>query len=316
LFYVAATRAKQLLFLTAADDYGGKKLKKISQFVMEMLDEPSSEKLKHKLSPLEKIERFQKIEKEVNTKAPKPKEGTIKLSRQQIDDYFTCPKKYYYAQIVKIPLLENHNLMYGTAIHSALDHYFARKIRKENPSLSQLIADFDQAFRNVGFITREHEEQRHKAGIETLTKFYDFDQKEGRAPTGVETSFEFMENDVRINGRYDLIYGDDHPEIWDFKTSAVKNQKDADSRIKKSTQMQIYALSWFEKYKTIPKTTLYFIESGFSGSKVFTIKELMDTKKLIFDVAAGIRNNDFQASPDRRNCDLCPYKDICPEAIN
>ncbi|MCX6808216.1 MAG: ATP-dependent helicase, partial [Candidatus Berkelbacteria bacterium] len=62
LFYVAATRAKEYLYLTAAEDYGGKRAKKLSQFVMELLDEPSSLKLKHKLDPIQKIERFAKLD--------------------------------------------------------------------------------------------------------------------------------------------------------------------------------------------------------------------------------------------------------------
>lgn len=318
LFYVAATRAKEYLYLTAADDYGGKRAKKLSQFVMELLDEPQVNKLKHKLSPLEKISRFKKLDKEkLTAESQKLKaDKFIKLSRQQIDDYFTCPKKYYYAHVIKIPLLENQNLMYGTAIHAALDHYFNRKIKGQKVSLKQLIRDYDQAFKNVGFITREHEEQRHKQGIETLTKFYDEDQKSGEVPSGVETIFEFFEDGVKINGRYDVIYGhNDKIEIRDFKTSDVKNQKDADRRIKESTQMMIYALAWYEKNKVIPKTTLHFIESDLKGETKYSKKELDSTKKMIFEVADGIKTNNFSAKPDLFSCKYCPYRDICEEAI-
>jgi len=38
LFYVGITRAKEKLFLTSARDYGGKRSRKISQFVLEALD--------------------------------------------------------------------------------------------------------------------------------------------------------------------------------------------------------------------------------------------------------------------------------------
>ena len=104
------------------------------------------------------------------------------------------------------------------------------------------------------------------------------------------------------------------PEICDFKTSEVKEQKDADRRIKDSTQMMMYALAWYEKYKVIPKTTLIFIESGLRGSKTFSLKELDDTKKMIFDVAEGIRKLDMTAKPDLFQCKQCPYSDICIES--
>ncbi|MFA7244385.1 MAG: ATP-dependent DNA helicase [Patescibacteria group bacterium] len=316
LFYVAATRAKEYLYLTAGEDYGGKRAKKLSQFALELLDEPNSGKLKNKLKPLEKIERFKKLELNHAKLPNKFKSEIIKLSRQQIDDYYSCPKKFYYAHIIKIPLLENHYLMYGTAVHAALDHYFSRKISGENPTLSQLLEDYNQAFRNVGFITREQEELRKKQGIETLSKFYDEDRAENLIPTEVEKIFEFCENNVKINGRYDLVYRTgDNAEIRDFKTSSVLTQKDADRRIKDSTQMMIYALAWYEKYKTIPKTTLHFIESGLKGEIFFKEADLTKTKDMIFDVADGIRKNIMNAKPDYNNCKNCPYKDICPDAI-
>jgi len=342
LFYVACTRAKDYLFLTAAEDYGGRRSKKLSQFVMELLDQPQSARLKHKLSPVEKIERFQKVEIRHKKLPNKFTAEILKLSRQQIDDYYSCPKKFYFAHVVKIPLLENQYLMYGTAIHAALDHYFNRKIRGDKPTLDQLIADYNTAFKNVGFITRGQEDLRHKQGILTLNRFYQEDQEAPTIPAKVEESFEFSENKVKINGRYDLVCaprtlplpeGEQEgvgankegrpggvgaegniPEIKDFKTSDVKEQKDADRRIKDSTQMMIYALAWYEKYKVIPKTTLVFIESGLTGSKVFSASDLDKTKQMIFDVAEGIRNEKLDPKPDLFQCKQCPYSDICPES--
>jgi DNA helicase-2/ATP-dependent DNA helicase PcrA len=315
LFYVACTRAKEYLFLTAAEDYGGKRSKKLSQFVLEALNESTLSQLKHKLSPMEKIERFQKLEFKPPKIPAKFQSEVLRLSRAQIDDYYTCPKKFYFAHIIKIPLLENQYLMYGTAIHAALDHYFGRKIIGEIPTLEQLITDYKTAFKNVGFITREQEDLRYKQGLETLTNFFAADQKNPTIPSAVEIPFEFAENKIKINGRYDLVCGEgENAEIKDFKTSAVKEEKDAKDRIKKSTQMMIYALAWYEKFGVIPKTTLVFIESGLEGSSVFKEKDLEKTKDMIFQVAEGIRKQDMTAKPDARNCQLCPYHDICPES--
>ena len=317
LFYVAVTRAKEILFPTCADDYGGKRIKKISPFALELLDEPNSIKLKNKLSPLEKIERFKKFEK-ISTRLPmKFQSEILKLSRQQIDDYYSCPKKFYFAHVIKIPLLENHHLMYGTAIHAALDHYFARIIKKEKPTLKQLISDYNLAFKSAGFISREQEDLRRTNGISTLTKFYQEDQNDKKRPTKVEEVFEFNEENAKVNGRYDLIYENKNEvEIRDFKTSDVREQKDADKRIKESTQMQIYALAWYEKYGIIPKTTLYFIESGLKGETTFKPSELEKTRTMIKEVVEGIKKNDMNAKPETFQCRMCPYKEICPEAKN
>lgn len=316
LFYVASTRAKDYLFFTSANDYGGKRVKKLSPFVMETLERANPNELKHKLSALEKIARFKKIDQNISALPNKFQTEIIKISRQQIDDYYSCPKKFYFAHIVKIPLLENHYLMYGTAIHAALDHYFNRKIRKMPLLLDQLLSDFQVAFKNVGFISREQEDLRKAMGIETLTKFYNEDKDDISVPKAVEESFEFYENNVKVMGRYDLVFGEDKDiEIRDFKTSNVKEQKEANKRIKESTQMQIYALAWYEKYGFIPKTSLYFIESGIKGERTFSKDELNTTKEMIFEVAKGIRKNNMIATPELYQCRLCPYNDICPEAI-
>ena len=318
LFYVGATRAKDLLYLTAAQDYGAKRLKKLSQFVLELLDNPDLEKQKHKLSPLEKIEAFKKtsaVVSKLKIKNFKLQSVVLKLSRQQIDDYYTCPQKYYFASIVKIPLPTNWHFMYGTAIHEAIGRYFTRKLNKEKPTLKSMIEDFEQSFKSEGFITREHEEERKRKGIETLAKFYDEDQKVNLVPQKIEEQFDFYVGSVKITGRYDLIKGSgDEVEICDFKTSDVKDQKDAERRIKESTQMMIYALAWREKHSTTPITSLIFIESDLSASKKFSNEDLEKTKKIISDVARGIRASDFKATPDLRQCSLCSFREICPDA--
>lgn len=317
LFYVAVTRAKEFLFITSGDDYGGKRTKKLSPFVMELFGEANPNTLTHRLDPIQKIERFKKLTTPaVSPIAINERRENLRLSRQQIDDYDTCPQKYYLAHIIRIPLLENQFLMYGTAIHAALNNHFTRKALAKTLTLEELINDFKTAFRNVGFITRQHEELRFSEGIETLTRFFQQDSLDTRIPHGIETSFEFLEGKIKVNGRYDLVYKDnDEFEICDFKTSNVKDQKDANRRIKTSTQMQMYALSWFRQYGIIPKTTLYFIESGLKGEATFSEKELEKTTATIESVAEGILAQSYDAKPELRACQQCAYSQICPESI-
>lgn len=314
LFYVACTRARDNLFITSAVDYGGKRARKLSPFVLELLDNPDLNTSRHKLSPIEKIERFKKIKTPLISRVPKQGD-LVRLSRQQIDDYFTCPFKYYLASVVRVPLPGNWHFMYGTAIHEAIGRYYARKLKGEKPDLKSMVEDFEQAFRSEGFITRTHEEERKRRGLETLSRFYDEDQKINFKPDAIEESFEFRVGNVVVNGRYDLINKSGEGEIFDFKTSEVDDQKDADSRMTKSTQMKIYALAWQARYNTIPKTTLIFIESDLRASKVFKQADLDKTEEMVAEVAKGIGANDFTPKPDKRQCQFCPYKDSCDDSL-
>lgn len=316
LFYVAATRAKERLYLTFAEDYGGKRKKKLSQFAMELLDDPNPEKSAKKFSTLEKIERFKKIETATMKLPYQYSREHIKLSRNKIDDYYTCPKKFYFAHIVQIPLMENQALMYGTAIHAAVNRHLVRRMRNDEVSLNQLLLDFRTAFHSVGFISVEHEEQRYKTGLETLKRFYDENMAETEVPKALEADFVFNIGDTIVNGRYDAIYGEgENVEIRDFKTSDVKTLEDADRRIKESTQMMLYALAWYENNKTIPKTTLYFIESGLKGEIQFDSKQLKEIRQIIADAVSGIKRNDMKAKPDMFSCRYCPFSSICPDSV-
>lgn len=316
LFYVACTRAKDFLYFSSADDYGGKRQKKISQFILESLDKSDLIKEKHKLSALEKIEKHAPKSESLQLKLIKKSSSeTLYLSRQQIDDYYTCPKKFYFSTVLRIPLPINWHFMYGTAIHEAIGRYYQRKIAGKKVNLDMLINDFEQSFKSEGFITREHEEERKRSGIETLTKFYLEDESINLMPEKIEDSFEFFQDNLKINGRYDLVLKEGtKSKICDFKTSLVSDQKDADARLKKSTQMMIYALAWQAKYGSVPITSLIFIESNIKSEITFSEKNLEKTREMIMEVGEGIRSENFLPKSDQRQCSLCPYKDICKDA--
>ncbi len=313
LFYVGATRAKHNLYLTAGEDYGGKRKKKISQFVLELMDNPNLIKEKSKLSPMQKIERF--CPSKPPRRLKKTSRNLIKLTQAQIDDYYTCPKKYYYSNIIKIPLPVNWHFMYGTAIHNAVGRYFIAKMKGSSISLRDLIEDFENSYSNEGFITREQEEIRRRKGIETLKRFFFEAEESNFIPDKVEEEFSFKIGNVVVKGRYDLVKkSGDNIEIFDYKTSEVDNLETAKRRIGQSTQMMIYALSLYKTKNIIPKTTLVFIESDISASKEFDKESLKKTEEMIIDVGNGIRSENFCAKPDKRNCSFCPFNNICPDA--
>src|SRR3989338_7376404 len=112
LFYVGMTRAMNELYLTSASDYGGVRAKKISQFVLEALDMPKAETAAVKTKPIEAIKRFAPVEQTEQELPPIPEDAVLSLSYYQIDDYLTCPLKYKYIHILKVPLLPHHTVMY------------------------------------------------------------------------------------------------------------------------------------------------------------------------------------------------------------
>jgi DNA helicase-2/ATP-dependent DNA helicase PcrA len=317
LFYVAMTRAQKELYLTSARDYGGARPRKISQFVREALDKPVADAEYVRTSPEERIARHAPVDVSTHDPfAPIPDSEVITLSFLQIDDYLTCPLKYKYIHILRVPILPHHTVIYGKALHDAVDEYLRRKMRSLPVTLDDLIQIFEASWRSEGFLSREHEEMRLNAGREALARFFEREEADGRLPLYVEKEFSFFWGNNRIIGRWDRIdQAEDGIEIIDYKSSTVHEQEKADRRAKDSDQLALYALAYRELYGEFPvRVKLYFLESGLVGTAAVTEKMIENIKKKIEKAAAGIRQRQYDATPNLMNCHYCAYSNICPEA--
>jgi DNA helicase-2/ATP-dependent DNA helicase PcrA len=317
LFYVAVTRAKSNLYLTAALDYGTKKTHKISRFVVETMGDALTPKQFLKTEPIERIKHFEKVENLYNIRLePIPESEKIVLSRAQIDDFQTCPFKFQLIHVTPIRIISDANVSYGNAIHNTIGEYYKRRMAGKKVALSEIYEWFDLFWDQSGFLSKVHEKKRYDLGRGALKKFYEKAEKEP-LPLAIEKEFKFPVGNSVIKGRYDAIFGTgSEVEIYDFKTSNVKTQIEADDRTKKSTQLGTYALSWKEQSGALPKSVhLYFVETGIIGTYVPSIKDAEKTKVEIRKATEGIRMREFPATPSLFVCKYCPFKHYCPAAI-
>ena len=315
LFYVGMTRAKEALYLTSAQDMGGRKKWKTSQFVLEALDLPKDAARPFKAKAIEELQRNAPPPAPENGgAAPTPPEQELTVSHNQVDDYQTCPLKYHYIHIKRIPLRQHHSVVYGSAIHKAVEFYLRRRAVGNFTSLEDFLKAFDDAWRNEGFLTREHEEQRKRAGVEALTRFYHEEEASGQKPTDVEREFGFALGPTRVRGRFDRV--DDTPEgtvVIDYKSSDVTEPKKADQRARESLQLKMYALAQKEMTGRLPaRVELRFLESGLAGRHKPTEKDLVEAREAIEAAAAGIRARRFDPTPGYQTCRYCAYNQICP----
>jgi ATP-dependent DNA helicase UvrD/PcrA len=315
LFYVGMTRAKERLYLTSAEDMGGKRKWKVSQFVLEALDLPKDAARPFRAKPIEGLKR-QAPPPDLSGLglAPIPDDEPLAVSHRQVDDYETCPLKYQFIHILRIPLRQHHSVVYGNALHKAVEFYLRRRAAGNYTSLEDFLTAFDNAWRNEGFLTREHEEQRKRAGIAALTRFYHEEEASGQKPTDVEREFGFNLGLDRVRGRFDRV--DETPDglvIVDYKSSDVTDPKKADQRAKESLQLKIYALAQYEMTGRLPaRVELHFLESGLVGRHTPTDLDLAKAREAIAEAARGIRRREFEATPEYQACRYCPYNQICP----
>ncbi|HEX8932573.1 MAG TPA: 3'-5' exonuclease, partial [Patescibacteria group bacterium] len=137
LFYVAVTRAKDKLFLTASRFYGdGKRERKLSPFVIETLDEKNLKKIlkKQTIEPaaqqlslldmfnanIQQQEEKSKTENFQLSTSNSPLHNITYISYSQLQTFQTCPLHYKLRYIMNVPSAPAPALSYGISIHSTL----------------------------------------------------------------------------------------------------------------------------------------------------------------------------------------------------
>ncbi len=349
LFYVGMTRARDELVLTHAADYGGKRARRVSQFVLESLDLPATSVAVGAAlaadAPLERLAAFEPRTAPVEPER-EPVEGPLTLSFYQVDDYLTCPLKYKYVHVLRVPIAPHHAIVYGAALHQAVQEFHRRQARGSIMGEDELLAAFDRAWSNEGFLTREHEEARLAAGRAALLRFREEQMRpEAVVPAYVEREFSFILDGDRIRGRMDRVdiqrvepgHARDgleerqhsdvtspalpglHPErvtITDYKSSDVRDPARARERARESLQLQIYAMAYQAETGRLPDTLqLYFLESGLVGRAEADEKRLDKARDSIGRAAAGIRARRFEPAPDYLACGYCAFREICPASV-
>jgi DNA helicase-2/ATP-dependent DNA helicase PcrA len=283
-----------------------------------------------------------------------PIEEPLSLSFYQVDDYLTCPRKYQYAHVLRVPLAPHHAIVYGAALHKAVQLFHHRHARGHVMTDQELDEVLDSAWSNEGFVSREHEEARLAAGRAALRRFREEQLKPGTViPTYVEREFSFMLDGDRVRGRWDRVdvepagadgatsdgagvpVGEDqsaqtadvvHPTlgimgrervtITDYKSSDVRDPSRAKQRARESLQLQIYAMGYEAMTGRLPDAlALHFLESGLVGKVPVDPKRLAKARTKIATAAAGIRARDYAATPDQSACTWCAFRDICPASV-
>src|SRR5256885_735348 len=329
LFYVGMTRARQELFLTNASDYGGSRQRKTSLFVLEGLDLPRDASRPFRVRPVEEIEHHAPAAAiEDASLQPLAPDGELNLRHQQIDDYQTCPLKYFNVHVRRIPIRRHHAVAYGAVMHKVVEYYLRRRVVGNYTPLDDLLAVYDRAWAGEdvihdrpgshepaeGFLTREHEEARKAAGREALRRFWNHEEAEGTKPTWVEKEFGFALGPDRVRGRYDRVDEDLlGAVIVDYKTTEVTRQKDADRRVSGSLQLKMYALAWQEMTGSLPqRLELRFIDSNVVGRHTPNADDVALAIDAVKTAAAGIRARRLAPTPSWGACRHCAYNQICP----
>jgi DNA helicase-2/ATP-dependent DNA helicase PcrA len=240
LFYVAMTRAKTGLFFTSAENYGGARKKKLSQFLFEISlpsSAPSTIEVIQpnwttagKLTSLSKVEN-KKINENLSAIAAGDPEhsgetGAAKADRKfsfsQLKAYETCPYQYYLNFIVKIPTPGRANFSFGKTMHATLQKFFSliqergsakqdnlfgeKKSEAELPPLEELLKIYQESWFDDWYDDKIQKEKYRELGEKSLRGLYQELEKEGVPQVfALERDFNLKIGGYTIKGRIDRV---------------------------------------------------------------------------------------------------------------
>jgi DNA helicase-2/ATP-dependent DNA helicase PcrA len=243
-------------------------------------------------------------------------------------------------------------MVYGAALHQAVQEFHRSQARGRPLTEPELIAAFDAAWSNEGFVSREHEMARHEAGRDALRRFRASQLEPGTVvPAWVEREFSFALGGDRIRGRFDRVdivpvaapsasvtgaverdvpsvlradvvepmlelMGPEEVTITDYKSSDVRDPAIAKQRARDSLQLQIYAMAYEAMSGRLPDAVqLHFLDSGLVGRAEVEPARLEKARAKIATAAAGIRARVYDPTPSVLACTYCPFRDICPSSL-
>jgi DNA helicase-2/ATP-dependent DNA helicase PcrA len=239
---------------------------------------------------------------------PRRGEGLL-LSASDIDTYRTCPLRYKFARVFRIPSEPTLNQRFGIVVHQVLERYHQSGGR----SVDELLGLLDAAWRRGGFGGGDEEVQLRGKAESALRRYEERCRAEDGEPVWFEKSFQFRLGPHTLRGRVDRVdrLPDGGYELIDYKTGRPRSA----AQLREDVQLSLYAVAAREAWdvESEVQSYLYVLDD----EKVPLPAEEIDRAwitETVLEVAEGIGGQGFEPTPSYAACAICDYRIACPAA--
>jgi DNA helicase II / ATP-dependent DNA helicase PcrA len=239
-------------------------------------------------------------------------EGVV-LSATDIDTYRTCPLKYKFARIFRIPQEPTLNQRFGILVHQVLERYHANDEDGPARPLPELLALLDAGWRRGGFGGSEQERQLRDKATTALTRYHERAASDQATPVWFERQFQFKLGRHTLRGRVDrvdLLPGGEY-ELIDYKTGRPKDA----AQLADDVQLSLYAVGAREAWRLDASRQAYYYLLDDQKVALSDDAERGEwVRDVATEVAEGIRSQGFEPTPSYAACAICDYRLVCPAA--
>jgi DNA helicase II / ATP-dependent DNA helicase PcrA len=250
------------------------------------------------------------------------KGGGLALSASDIETYRSCPLRYKFARVLRIPTEPTLGQRFGIVVHQVLERYHAAG----GETLTQLLELFDTCWRRGGFREGESERELRIKARAALERYHTRLHGQDSAPVWFERQFSFRIGPHHLRGRVDRVDrlaamrgpdgegketdGGERYELIDYKTSRPRTAE----QLRDDVQLSLYALAARESWQVEAASRAYYYVLD---DLVVRLPGETDEERVtatVMEAGEGIMGQRFEPTPSRAACSICDFRIVCPAA--
>jgi DNA helicase-2/ATP-dependent DNA helicase PcrA len=240
-----------------------------------------------------------------------PRRGVgLALSASDIETYRSCPLRYKFARVLRIPTAPTPGQRFGIVVHQVLERYHSTG----GQTLAQLLELLEVCWRRAGFGESPDERELRAKARTALERYHAQLHGQDSEPVWFERQFSLRIGPHHLRGRVDRVDRlkgqPDAYELIDYKTSRPSDARDAENDI----QLSLYALAARESWGLQTASRAYYYVLDDLKVTLPGDTDFERVKDVVGEVGEGILGQRFEPTPSKRACALCDFRIVCPAA--
>jgi len=241
-----------------------------------------------------------------------PRRGQgLALSASDIETYRSCPLRYKFARVLRIPTEQTPNQRFGIVVHQVLERYHS----EGGSTLPELLDLLDASWRRAGFGAEGRDAELLEKARAALRTYHARLHGQESEPVWFERGFTFRLGPHQLRGRVDrvdrLLGGEPEYELIDYKTSRPKTTE----QLRDDVQLSLYALAAREDWQLASsRQAYYYVLDDLRVPVPRDERDADAVRDVVLEVGEGILAQDFEPTPSPPVCAICDYRIVCPAA--
>ncbi|WP_210491321.1 ATP-dependent DNA helicase [Patulibacter sp. SYSU D01012] len=233
----------------------------------------------------------------------------VVLSAGDLFTYGSCPLRYKFGRVLRIPQQPTVAQRFGIVVHQVLERWHGRG----GTELGELQELLTQSWRRSGLTGVADEARLWTRAQDAMARYHARTMAEDSETVWLERGFEFRLGDHTLRGRVDRV--DRHPdgtyELVDYKTGRPRTPE----QLRDDVQLQLYAVAAVDAWGLeAPRQAYHYVLDDVKTPLDAEGSERSRITEVVERVGGAILAQDFEPTPAYETCAMCDYQLTCPAA--